>query len=273
MEVSMAFYNGFLKYSRPDRPKILAEARRTYESLRWAKMPFDELADLMLRRHIYYFPEYHDQEDLGRYTQDELKEAAEYGGPKQELSPEDYKMPLSFNPEHIQDVLTEEYKEEMERRKERMEGLERLIVGEDAEVELSDDEDEEEAYENACRDFQDMVIGHFAGCLELSGMKPEAIDAHCVNIDQFINFFLASYKGYTLSTASPGDLEEFMLDFYFRKATSSPASEDHLVSSLIGFYHFLEAAGYIGDGKPFVRRVAQCEDEYKRLLRVSRRES
>ena len=273
MDIAMGFYNGLLAFNRSERETTIADVGRKYKSLRWAKMPFDELYDLMLRRHIYYFPEQHDVEDLKLYSKEELTAAAGLGEGEKELPAEDYEVP-SFSPEHIQGAMTEEDKAEMERRRSRMEELRRLIEGEEEEDDLLDEEYEEneEEYADACMDYHVTVINHFARCLDAGGVKSQAIDVHCTNIDQLLNHFLVDYTGNTLMTASPDEVEGFILDFFFRKVTVSPAGEDYLIDSIVGFYRFLEAGGYILDNKPFVRRIFRCDPRYERLLKVSRGE-
>jgi hypothetical protein len=271
LQISTGLYNAFLMATKNNREKMLFETEQNYKKFKWAKMSFEELVEYMFKRHIYYFPQYHDEEDLTKYTKEEIEQAIKLEeSPK--LPPEEYKIPETFNLEYIKSAITDEDKNRMEACKQKFDKIKRFIKGEDTDIVFEKNEDESDVYRNDCIAFQSELISHFARYLNLCGMKSEAIDTHCNNIDQFANFFLVEYTDSTLLDISSLDsIDEFVLDFFFRKVTVSPAGEDILIDSLIDFYRFLESAGYITNSNLYTTRFLQCLKKYKKILEMYRR--
>lgn len=72
-----SFYSAFDEQNEEKRKVLLDNTRIAYEKQSWATTPFDEISEQILKRHIFFNPDAHSEEERNRYTEEELKAASE----------------------------------------------------------------------------------------------------------------------------------------------------------------------------------------------------
>ncbi len=75
--ITQGFWAAFQQQNLEKRAEMLEQTREAYESMPWAAVPFDELAENLLQRHIYLAPKAHSEEERSRYSEAELAAAME----------------------------------------------------------------------------------------------------------------------------------------------------------------------------------------------------
>ena len=249
MLLAQGFWNAFIEKDIAKRQKKLEQLRGIYSILPWAAMDFDELTELLLKRHIFYFPEGHSQEELQQFTEEEIREAvaAEI---TPTLSPQDIQFP-EFDPKKLPALLDEEEAVAME------EWQEKLADKYDR-IEFTDERNPDL---EMLLDYQELISKLFVRYMEQEGMEKTILNALYNSMDSFFSFFLKDYQQHSLWTCTPDDVEEFILDFYIRKVTSTPDAEEILPQTFRGFFTFVEKMGFVKDTSEILERIEECEEE------------
>lgn len=73
--ITQGFWAAFQQQDMEKRAEMLEQTRAAYESMPWAAVPFDELAENLLQRHIYLAPKAHSEAERSRYSEEELAAA------------------------------------------------------------------------------------------------------------------------------------------------------------------------------------------------------
>lgn len=106
LNLVQALWNAFTIQYPQEREFFLKEIEPIYNSISWLPMKFDEFIEYMLKRHIYYFPEKHTEEEINRFSEAEIKAAVE-AEITSTLSEADYELP-DFDPARISALISEE---------------------------------------------------------------------------------------------------------------------------------------------------------------------
>lgn len=256
------FWKGYTEKDPAAREKVLASLQTIYEEQPWATVDFAEVAEFMLKRHIHYLPETHSEEERSRYSTEEIQaavegslvEAADAEAPADALEvPEiDAGVIEQLLPEAELTALRQQH-EELQQAHEQIDFLQpdHPLLGQ-------------------LEDFHRKVTALFQRYLEHISLAPDDIAAYMANLNPLLNDYLVQTKQHSLLNLDEDLVEEYMLDYYFRKLETTPAAEDLLVDALGTFFSFVEKAGFIDTAEPLLERVAESREEYEELLQDQR---
>ncbi len=254
LPLTQALWNAFIIREPEKRGKLLREAEALYTAIPTLTMEFNEFVDYMLKRHIYYFPEKHTEEEKNRFSEAELRAAVE-AEITSSLTKVDYELP-DFDPDQISALITEEEAAQQQTwhaaLKDKFDRIDYLSP-DNPELEL-------------LNQYQAWLVDLYARSLKQQGVTEKAVEALSANVNTFLAYFLREYQAHNLWTCTADDMEEFILDFFIRKVTATPEQEDLLIRSFQGFFTFVEKMGYIEDASEFLKRIDECAEEYRELL-------
>jgi len=91
--LTQSFFNACEEQDLEKRQAMLGNVKIAYSKQPWATMEFDELADQILKRHIYFMPDSHTEEERNRFSEDELKAIVEQTGETEETGEQQFQLP------------------------------------------------------------------------------------------------------------------------------------------------------------------------------------
>lgn len=256
------FWQGYTEKEPAAREKLLASLQTLYEEQPWASPDFAEVAEFMLKRHIHFLPETHSEEERNRYSAEEIRAAVE-GSLVEEAAAETPTEALEV-PE-IDAGIIEQLLPEAELAALEQQHDELLRAHEQIDF-LQPDHPVLAQLE----DFHRKVTALFRRYLEHISLAPDDITAYTANLNPLLNDYLVQTKQRSLLNLDEDLVEEYMLDYYFRKMETTPAAEDLLIDALGTFFTFAEKSGFLADAAPLLERVAESREEYEELLQDQR---
>ncbi len=88
-----SFTSAFDEQDLEKRQTILENVKIAYTKQSWATMEFAELADLILKRHIYYLPDAHTEEERAQFSDEELKAAVDEAAEGEDTETPQFQLP------------------------------------------------------------------------------------------------------------------------------------------------------------------------------------
>jgi hypothetical protein len=258
------FWEAFSEQDMEKRDAILQPLKEAYTEMTWATPDFDEMSEILLKRHIYYMPGDHTEEERNRYSKEELKEAAELESFEMEETPEEgfdrFKVrEVSAMPE-IDAQAAKSLLSEVEQAE--LAELQNFLKANYNDIDFID---ESNPVLQKTFEFQNQVLDHFRHYLEHIQLSEEDIDAHLNNVRPFFDPFLKEFHQGSLMSFDEDQMEEYLLDFYVRKVEHTPESEQLLIESFYMFFTFAGKMGYIENAQPILERISESAEEFAEL--------
>ncbi len=259
--VVQGFHKAFSEKDLQKRASLLLPVREAYSQLARAEQDFEELAELLLKRHIQVFPMAHDPEERSRYTAEEFKAAMELATflPEGEF-PQEWEIGAATaipapDPEAARSLLSPEEQANLA-------ALQDYLKANYSQIDFI-------APDNPvlpkALDFQNRVLDLFRRYLEYLQLPEEEIAAHRGNLQPFLDPFLKESHRATLLNCTADHVEEYLLDYYLRKVEHRPEGEAILPDSFAGFFTFAREMGYLEAAEPVLERIEECREEYAEL--------
>lgn len=258
------FWEAFSEQDMGERDAILQPLKEAYTAMPWAVPDFDVMAEILLKRHIYFMPGAHTEEERNRYSKEELKEAAELESFETEETAEessgDFKVrEVSAIPEldaqTAKSLLSEAEQAELS-------GLQDFLKANYNDIDFID---ESNPVLQKTFDFQNRVLDHFRRYLVHIQLSEEDIEAHLNNVRPFFDPFLRVFHQGSIFSCDEDQVEEYLMDFYIRKVEHTLESEQLLIESLNMFFVFAKEMGYVENAQPILERIADSADEFVEL--------
>jgi hypothetical protein len=261
------FWEAFSEKDMEKREAILTPLKEAYAQMAWGKVDFEELAEFFLKRHIYFMPDAHSEEERSRYSDDELKAAAEQESLLPETDVKEFKVREvstipEIDPEAAKSLLSETEQTELSE-------LHDFLKSNYKDIDFIDVTNP--ALQKTL-DFQNRLLDLFKSSLEHIQLVEEEIAAHLNNLQSFFDPFLKEFHQASLLDCHEDQVEEYLLDYYIRKVDHTPLSEELLIDSFRAFFTFAEKTGYLEDARPFLERIAESKEEYAELWKKEEEE-
>ncbi len=280
------FWQGFAEQDMAQRDIKLATLKTAYEQQPWSsEMNFEELCDIMLKRHIHFSPESHTEEELNRFTAEEIQaavdvnfapeeEEADEGAPAATAPAEE---PVSaaapaftldtpevpeIDPAAAKALLPDDEFSALSTLHQELAGLEGGVN-----FYQEDDPNIPKA-----RELHSGVVSLFGKYLESQEFSATEVSAQRKNIRTFLNNFLIDNRQNYLLSFEADLVEEFMLDYFFRKMKANETGENLLLASFTAFFTLMEKAGFLSDSQSYIDIVLEAKEEYEELLQDKREE-
>lgn len=259
--VVQAFHKAFSEKDLQKRAALFPALKEAYAQLAHAEKDFEEMAELLLKRHIQIFPNAHNPEERSRYTAQELAAAmdtetflAEEKLPGERSIGAATAIPTP-EPEAIRALLSPEEQAKLA-------ALQDYLKANYQQIDFlaPDNPVLPQALE-----FQNRVLDLFRRYLEHLQLPEEEIAAHQGNLQPFLNPFLKESHRATLGNCTADQVEEYLLDYYLRKVEHRPEDEAILLDSFSAFFAFTKAMGYLEAVEPILERIEACREEYAEL--------
>jgi hypothetical protein len=265
------FWEAFSEEDMEKREAILTPLKEAYAQMPWATVDFDEMAEFLLKRHIYFMPDAHPEEERNRYSEEELKAAAE----QESLLPETAGEEISdrfkvrelsaipeIKPEVARSLLSEGEQSELSE-------LRDFLKANYKDIDFIDDNN---PLLQKTLDFQSRVLDLFKRYLKHIQLAEEEVAAHLKNLAPFFDPFLKEFHQASLLDCNENQVEEYLLDYYIRKVDHTPQSEELLIESFITFFTFTEKMDYLQDAQTILERIAESKEEYEDLWKEEEEE-
>ncbi|MCK6623298.1 MAG: hypothetical protein HUU32_13440 [Calditrichaceae bacterium] len=259
--VVQGFHKAFSEKDLQKRASMLLPVQEAYSQLARAEQDFEELAELLLKRHIQVFPNIHGPEERSRYTAEELAAAMDLETflPEKEL-PREREIGAATavpapDPEAVRSLLSPEEQA----------GLAELQDYLKANYQQIDFIAPDNPVLPKALDFQNRVLDLFRRYLEYLQLPVEEIAAHRGNLQSFLDPFLKESHRATLLNCTADQVEEYLLDYYLRKVEHGPEGEAILPDSFAAFFRFAGKMGYLEAVEPILERIEECREEYAEL--------
>ncbi|RMI19352.1 MAG: hypothetical protein D6681_03015 [Calditrichaeota bacterium] len=268
------FQNLFLAFSQKDPDTREEELERNvqplYELLPDPHPPFDVAMEIMLKRHIYLFPELHSEEERNRYAPEELESAMAIQSFEQllpgEMEPESEKVMLT-----LKDLVRPELDQVLVKTAilgdEHLRHLPDLFEAIHSEYDQIDFLEEENPILRRVMEFQEKLLQGFELALKtVETLSPDARRLHVQNVRPLLEPFLREYHSASVFSLNEEHLEEYVLSYYLNKAEVHPEARQLLIHSLDVFIDFLKIMRFIESSTPFHQVLRDVEEEYYEML-------
>ncbi len=274
------FWQGFAEQDMAQRDIKLATLKTAYEQHLWSSaMNFEELCDIMLKRHIHFSPESHTEEELNRFTAEEIQAAVDV-----DFSPEDDDTAAETPaPAETPAAAAPAFSLDMPEIPEIDSAAVKALLPDDDFTALSALHQELAALEGGvnfyqeddpnipkARELHSGVVSLFGKYLESQEFSATEVSAQRKNIRTFLNNFLIDNRQNYLLSFEADLVEEFILDYFFRKMKANEAGENLLLTSFTAFFTIMEKAGFISDSQSYIDIVLEAKEEYEDLLQDKR---
>lgn len=272
-----------------ERAKMLATLEPAYVSQPWAKLPFDELTEILLKRHISLVPKSHTEEELSRFSPEELEAA----------------MNITFDDDSEDDATEAEIAEVVEAETETVaaekpasdiEPLSREIplektLSRDVIFATADAEaietlqtlgkslktdyqnidfiDSENPLLKQLAEFQQQAGIQFLDTIAKNGAPAAVVKSLKNGITPFHRDFLGEYHQSSLLNTQPDQFEEYLMDYYIRKVTRTAESDAYLLDGFKHFWTFLNALELVDDIAPLLECIEDIRDEFEEEIQES----
>lgn len=258
------FWEAFSEQDMEKRDAILQPLKEAYSEMSWATPDFDEMSEILLKRHIYFMPGDHTEEERNRYSKEELKEAAELESFVTEETAEESSGAYKVHDVSAMPEIDEEVAKSLLSEAEQVElsGLQDFLKANYNDIDFID---ESNPVLQKTFDFQNQVLDHFRRYLEHIQLSEKDIDAHLNNVRPFFDPFLKEFHQGSILSCDEDQVEEYLLDFYIRKVEHTPESEQLLIDSFYMFFAFAGKMGYIENARPILERISESAEEFADL--------
>ena len=301
--LTQSFMGAFSEADLEKRAELLEKTRAAYESQEWATVPFDELAENLLKRHIHLLPKTHSEEERGRYSEAELLVAVEtsFAADEAEAAPALPGMPQTPRIENLSEVVAGAISKETEAAvtrdddkptqpsaapvseqafsPEKMDAEAALAMLDEtsrnafstlgSELDTQHGEadfiDEKNPVLLKILDFQKQLVEIFGNYLESNAVPKRIVQAQKRVINSLLAF-IKTYHQKSIFTTDADEVEEFLLDFYIRKDKRSGQTDKYAVNAIELFFVMAEKLGYAKNGGEIRERLAEIRDEFEELL-------
>lgn len=258
------FWEAFSEQDTEQRDAILQPLKEAYAQMPWATPDFDELSEILLKRHLYFMPGAHTEEERSRYSKEELKEAAELESFVTEAAAEESSDTFTVRGVSAMPEVDEQAAKSLLNETEQAELLEQQEFLK-ANYNDIDFIDEGNPVLQKTFDFQNRVLDHFRRYLEHIQLSEEDIDAHLNNVRPFFDPFLKEFHQGSIFSCEEDQVEEYLLDFYIRKVEHTSESEQLLIDSFNMFFAFAGKMRYIENASAILERISESAEEFAEL--------
>lgn len=284
--VIQGFWQGFAEQDMAQRDIKLAALKTAYEQQPWSsEMDFEALCDIMLKRHIHFSPESHTEEELNRFTAEEIQAAVDvdFSPEDAEVTTETGETPAVTTPVEEPVAAAPAFTLDMPEVPEIDTATVKALLPDDDFAALSARHQELAGLEGGvnfyqeddpniakARELHSGVVSLFGKYLESQEFSATEVSAQRKNIRSFLNNFLIDNRQNYLLSFEADLVEEFILDYFFRKMKVNEAGENLLLTSFTSFFTLMEKAGFISGSQSYIDIVLEAKEEYEDLLQDKR---
>ncbi len=264
MQMIAALVQGFWQaYDEPDlekRRELLEPLGVLLEEQDFETPSFETLSEYLLRRHIYFKPDSHPEEERALYSAEQLEEAAF-------LNLAEWLLASGQGTPGEEQLLIPEFSEEAAAPlAETQKSLLKQKAAIEAEMDTLSFLDPQNPVLLKILDFQNQLVEAFSEYLGGLGLSEKAAAIHKANISPFFDPYLREYHQASFFSVTPEHLEEYILDYFLRKTEHEPVAEKVLLKSFAAFWELARNLGLISDASALEDRLEECEEEYLEMI-------
>jgi hypothetical protein len=276
------WWSAFEAEAGEKRQQMLDELKKVYETLSWATVPFDELSELLLKRHIALVPLKHSEEERNRFSEAELQAAMEfsYAEEEEEETAEPSEAATADveaspdAPEEAAETEVDEVSEALPLNEALTAKLAATVAGDklqtviDTGKALLENHDKIDFINSAdptvqnLQSFQDELLKLYTQTAGAAGLSESLQKVITSSIAPFYREFLPEYHQTGILATTPDQLEEYLLDYYLRKVQRSEESDRYILDAFKHFWLFLSELQLINNADSFVERIDEIRQEF-----------
>ena len=276
------WWSAFETEASEKRQQMLDELKKVYATLSWATVPFEELSELLLKRHIALVPLKHSEAERNRYTEAELQaamafsyaEAEEEGTVETDEAASAEVEESAEAPEEEAETVAERVSEALPLTEPLTAELAKTVAGDNLQPLIETGKALLENHDKIdfintndpnlqkLQAFQDDLLDVFTQTLMAAGLPKSLQKVVSGSMSPFYREFLPEYHQTGILATTPDQLEEYLLDYYLRKVRRTSESDRYLLDAFKHFWLFLAELKLTDDADNFVVRIKEIQQEF-----------
>ena len=259
-DIIKGFWGTFSEQDLEKREAMMPGLKELYERQPWARVDFETVAEYMLKRHIYFMPNAHSDEEKARFSEAELAEAGEnniFEVPEVDEAAlaEAFDIP-DFQPERAAELMGEPGFGILS-------GLHGSLKDKFSQADFINEND---PVLNDILTFQNQTFKLFEAYLKDAGIEDPTVAAHLANVRPLFDPFLRTFHQAGIFTVEGEQVEEYAMDFFLRRLESEDKNPELLMTSLAAYFSMVEAMDYCDGAAEVLSQLLEFREEYEEMV-------